>query len=153
MTARDVFITGCMKWINVPYRWGGEDPVDGADCSGFVEECLEMAGLDPSGRQTADAFYRYFKQASKGTIIPKDKHQIFHATESSTGCLVFYGTETKVTHVGLILVGKIMIEAGGGSSSTNSLAAAVAANAFVRLRPYNRRKDIVAIIRPTGLPF
>lgn len=98
-------------------------------------------GLDPAGDQTAQALYDHFKSRSKEG--PKD-----------AGTLVFFGkTDKSITHVGIMLDDQTMIEAGGGGSKTTDANAAASQNAFVRLRPYNRRGDIVAVITPQGLPW
>lgn len=139
MMTKELFINACLSFLNTPYRWGGDDPT-GIDCSGLTQEILAMLGLDPEGDQSADALYRHFLVRGKQGV--KD-----------AGALVFFGRPDKITHVGVLLDSVTMIEAGGGGSRTLNLADAVAQNAFVRLRPYWRRKDVVAIIRPNDLPF
>lgn len=136
---RETFIHAALSFLNIPYIWGGDD-FSGLDCSGLAQELLAILGLDPQGDQTAHALYLHFQKSGIEGVI-------------ETGSLVFYGTKEKVTHVGLILDGDIMIEAGGGGSRTTDAKAAAQQNAFVRLRPFSRRKDLVAIIQPKGLPW
>lgn len=132
---KELFKQAALKWINVPYKWGGDDGLKGIDCSGLAQELLAMVGADPSGDQTAQALYNYFKNRSEEV---KD-----------TGALVFYGqSPAAITHVAVMLDQETIIEAGGGGSRTNTIEDAAAQNAVVRLRPWNRRKDVVAVLRP-----
>jgi cell wall-associated NlpC family hydrolase len=64
------------------------------------------------------------------------------------GCLVFYGTEQKVTHVALCLDSELMVEAGGGGSTTKTLLDSIRKRAYVRRRRIDRRADIVAYADP-----
>jgi cell wall-associated NlpC family hydrolase len=138
---RELFKFACLQFLNLPYKWGGDDPIKGYDCSGLVQDLYAMIGLDPKGDQTAQALYHYFN--SRCIEGPRQ-----------LGTLTFYGKSTlAITHVGMMLDEMHMIEAGGGGSQTNSLDAAAEANAFVRIRPFNHRKDLVAVITPQGLPW
>lgn len=145
----NLFLNSCVKFLNLPYIWGGDD-FTGYDCSGLVQELLAMIGLDPAGDQTAQALYAHFSKP--------EFHELIYFTPKvekfETGTLIFYGQSlSKITHIGLILDKKTMIEAGGGGSRTTSPESAALANAFVRLRPFDRRKDFVAAIQPKGLPW
>jgi cell wall-associated NlpC family hydrolase len=138
---REIFIQACLQFVKLPYKWGGDDPIKGFDCSGLVQELLAMVGIDPDGDQTAQGLYEYFKDRSKEG--PRD-----------TGSLVFFGKSlTQITHIGMIIEGQMMIEAGGGGSKTNSLEDASAQNAYVRIRPFNRRRDILGVLMPKALPW
>jgi len=132
----DKLISYAMTFIGVPYRWGGDDPMEGYDCSGFVQELLMSVGVDPIGDQTSHMLYRYF--CAKGKKI----------NEIKTGALVFYGSETKITHVALAIDSFRIIEAAGGGSKTKNEKIAARQNAFIRIRPARRRKDLQAIIMP-----
>jgi len=117
----------------------------GYDCSGLVQEILSSVGMDPRGDQTAQALYNYFSQEQNpplrilGTSLKVPK----------PGALVFYGRNNRrISHVAFCIDPKRVVEAGGGNSKTVDLAAAAKQNAYVRQRPYDRRKDIVAIILP-----
>jgi len=63
------------------------------------------------------------------------------------GVLVFYGTE-EATHVGICLNRKYMIEAGGGSSKVDTEKEAADRNAYIRIRPIDRRSDILGFYDP-----
>ena len=147
---REIFIQAALKFLNIPYRWGGDDPMKGLDCSGLVQELLAMLGLDPAGDQSAQALYNHFKNKSRNlgrTLVEVSKY-------NNTGFIVFYGAGIdKITHVAMILDHYTMIEAGGGGSKTINADVASEQNAFIRLRPYDRRPDIVAILEPVALYF
>ena len=131
------FAALCYLWtlLGAPYDWGGEDP-QGFDCSGLAQEFLRSVGMDPPGDQGAQGLYRAIKA-----------HQIFETPHS--GCLLFYGSDvTNITHVAIAWTDELMIEAGGGGSRTTTPAAAHSVSAFVRLRPIDRRKDLVAVCDP-----
>lgn len=124
-----------MRLIGTPYRWGGDDAMDGFDCSGLAIEFLMASGQWAKGQDaTASGLKEYFK--AKGVI----------QTKASFGALVFFGNP--ISHVGIALNDTFMVEAGGGDSKTTSLDAAKVQNAFVRVRPINSRKDVNSIILP-----
>lgn len=126
------------RMVGTPYIWGGDDPIGGLDCSGLAQEVLSSVGLDPDGDQTADGLYRIFKSKQVGS--PDG--------DWPSGALVFFGTASKVTHVGVSIGSGLMLEAGGGGSKTISRDAAINQNAFVRIRPINRLADFVACCDP-----
>jgi cell wall-associated NlpC family hydrolase len=124
-----------LQFVGLPYRWGGDDPMDGFDCSGLVQEVLQAAGIDPPGDQTAHGLYTYFK-----TMGLRSGREL--------GALAFYGSREKITHVGFCLDSRSMLEAGGGGSKTTSLEGAAKQNAYIRIRPIEGRKDLVTCIVP-----
>lgn len=141
VVTRDLFSMICLTFLGLPYKWGGDDTIKGFDCSGLVQELLATIGLDPKGDQTAQALYDYFKNRSNEG--PRD-----------LGTLVFYGRSTsKISHIALMLDDQTIIEAGGGGSRTNTLEDAANQNATIRIRPFNHRSDIVAVLNPRGLPW
>ena len=125
-----------MSFVGLPYRWGGDDPMSGFDCSGLVQEILASVGEDPPGDQTADALFRYF--LNRGTL---DRRR--------AGSLAFFGRlGNGITHVGFMIDSWRMIEAAGGGSTTRTLKDATRQNAYIRIRPLNRRVDLVKVILP-----
>lgn len=125
-----------LTFVGINYKWGGDDPMQGFDCSGFVQELLEAAGIDPLGDQTAQGLYNYFITVS-GT------------TNKELGALAFYGKSTdRITHIAFCLDNKLMIEAGGGGSRTIDIQSAASHNAYIRIRPIDKRKDLVACLMP-----
>lgn len=129
----------CM--VGQPYRWGGDDTVDGFDCSGLAIEILRARGLLPrSGDWSAQALYDVFKAAKAADVT---------TSNGDLGDLAFYGVVLgQITHIGTVIDPGYVLEAGGGGSKTKTKADAAAQNAFVRIRPIRYRADIVAILRP-----
>lgn len=80
-----------------PYVWGGDGPTDGGfDCSGLTAAAYAAAGISlPRTAQT---------QHDAGPLLPADAVPI-------PGDLVFYGTPSRVHHVGLYLGHGLMINA------------------------------------------
>lgn len=125
-----------IRLVGTPYRWGGDDPILGFDCSGLAQELLASVGMDPPGDQSAQNLFDHFKNSNTGRIL-------------ACGALVFYGkSEKEITHVGMLLDSVHIVEAGGGGSGTTTLEAAAKQNAFVRIRRFDHRKDVVAIFMP-----
>jgi len=74
------------RFIGIPYRWGGDNVVDGMDCSGFVRAVYNLCGVN----------------------IPRTSAEQFRTGESvnvgdlADGDLVFFGSSAdKVSHVGI----------------------------------------------------
>jgi len=124
-------------FVGLPYIWGGDDPVVGFDCSGLAQEFLAAAGKDFPGDQNAQALYDLGKKAGWAPGV------------RGCGALCFYGSSlTHITHVAMMFDESVVVEAGGGGSKTTSAAAAAAQNAYIRMRPHDRRADLVAILMP-----
>jgi len=132
---KDILILYALQFVGLPYRWGGDDPILGYDCSGMLQEILAAAGIAPPGDQTANGLYNHFK-----------KHHA--STERKAGALIFYGDGKRVSHCGFFVSDNHVIEAGSGNSQTTSPAMAARQNAYVRMRPYNVRKGIMGIFFP-----
>lgn len=127
-----------MKFIGIPYLWGGATPMGGFDCSGFVQWVLQSVGADPKGDQTARALY--------DTLLVQGGVPL---TTPKAGALVFYGTtKLAISHVSLCLSEYQIIEAGGGNATTTNVQRAIEQEACVRVRPFTHRKDVVAIVLP-----
>lgn len=119
----------------IPYYYGGSSPLMGLDCSGLVVEFLQAAGKMKHGDDaTAQGlFHRYY--VHKNTDTPK------------FGDLAFFGkTIDSISHVGICLNERLMIEAGGGTSGTKSLESAIQQNAFIKIRPIQYRKDFLCVV-------
>lgn len=131
MHNRVILYDYAMKFVGLPYRWGGDDPVAGFDCSGLVIELLQAVGVLP----------KWFDTTADGLM----KHEkIAPLRDPKFGALVFFGRKSRATHVGFCLNSHLMIEAGGGGSKTNTEDDAIKQNAYVRIRPIKSRSDIVA---------
>ena len=135
----ELLIQYALQFIGRPYRWGGDDPMAGFDCSGFVQELLASVGEDPPGDQTAQSLYDHFRVEQRG-----------QGGRLDTGTLLFFGKSvTEISHVAMSIDNGVrMIEAGGGGSKTVNEAEAIKANAYIRVRAIKNRKDLVAAIRP-----
>lgn len=136
MNTRDLIEAYAMAHVLRPYRWGGDDPLAGFDCSGLVLELLKAAGVVAGPTDmTAQALHDCFE-------IGKCFSPVF-------GTLLFFGvSDQKIDHVTMAMNPTHMIEAGGGGSTTRTLADAVAQNAYVRIRPIARRGKPVAMLDP-----
>ena len=74
------------RFVGIPYRWGGENVVDGMDCSGFVRAVYNLCGLSIP-RTSRD-------QYKAGESVAKEGLQ--------DGDLVFFGSsEDAINHVGI----------------------------------------------------
>lgn len=129
---KDCVIDLGMRFIGVPYLWGGNTPMSGFDCSGLIVELLASVGIiGDRDDHTAQSLYNKFKDLTLDT--------------PERGCLVFFGKSvSEITHVGLMLSNSLMLESGPGSSSVNSLDSAIKQKSYVRVRPFSRRSDVVA---------
>jgi cell wall-associated NlpC family hydrolase len=127
-----------MKFCGLPYRWGGNDAIDGFDCSGLCIELLQAAGVYPRGLDSSAAGLFAFFQSG---IVP----------QPTFGTLAFFGSNTGsgISHVGFCLNETHMLEAGGGTSKTTSKEAAAQQNAYIRIRPLKSRTDLVGLRHPS----
>jgi len=74
------------RFVGIPYRWGGENVVDGMDCSGFVRAVYNLCGLSIP-RNSRD-------QYKAGDPVLKD--------DLRDGDLVFFGSSAdSINHVGI----------------------------------------------------
>jgi len=39
-------VAAAQQYLGVPYRWGGDDPATGLDCSGLVQQVFDDLGVD-----------------------------------------------------------------------------------------------------------
>jgi len=121
------------RFIGLPYKWGGDDPMEGFDCSGLAIEMLKSVGhLTNNEDTTADGLMRMFPRVDTPIV----------------GCLVFFGKPGKATHVGICLNSLEMLEAGGGGPGTVDVKEAMKSNAFIRMRPIKSRKDFICFCDP-----
>lgn len=136
VTPLEIMQAYAWKLMGLPYLWGGDDTIYGFDCSGVTQEILAAVGEDPPGDQTAQSLYDHFKSHCRFNVV-------------QLGSLAFYGsTLQRVSHVGFLISDVCMVEAGGGDHTTTALEIAASQNAFVKPRPYKRRKDLLVVLRP-----
>jgi cell wall-associated NlpC family hydrolase len=93
--AAAVAVTFACEQLGKPYVWGGNGN-PGFDCSGLTHAAYAAAGLDiPRTAQT---------QYNTGPLLPA-------GTPLQPGDLIFFGTPSKIHHVGISLGGPRMIHA------------------------------------------
>lgn len=119
-------------YIGTPYKWGGNNPLEGFDCSGLVCELLRAQGKIDKTDYSAAALYDLTKKKQT------DKY--------TRGCLAFYGKNlAAITHVAYLINSDTVVEAGGGNSETVTFEVAAMRGACVRIRPLKYRKDLLAV--------
>ncbi len=74
------------RFIGIPYRWGGDNVVEGMDCSGFVRAVYNLCGISIP-RTSAEQF-------RTGEMVARE--------DLKDGDLVFFGSSSdKINHVGI----------------------------------------------------
>jgi cell wall-associated NlpC family hydrolase len=125
----------------LPYRWGGDDTIEGFDCSGMVIEILKSVGILPRSGPVTDwtAHGLWDRFAGK----EREKPQL--------GCLAFYWNngKTKIVHIEFCLDSKHTMGASGGGYKTTSFEAASRSNAFIKVRPI-RKDRLAGYLNPFG---
>ena len=129
MTRREFALTVAERLLFQPYLWGGDDPLAGFDCSGFVIEVLKSVGILPrEGDWTAEGLSNLFLARKVSKLNP--------------GTLVFWpksADPNAAGHVEMVyaVVGNVVhtIGASGGGSKTDSLQDAIKHDAYVKIRP------------------
>jgi len=131
----DSLVDYAMRFVGTPYIYGGSHPCSGLDCSGFVQHLMRAVGSAPKGDLTAQMLMDYY---------------ILNGKESGPqkGALAFYGNGERVSHISFFINDLFILEAGGGDSTTTDIQRAIAKEAFIRMRPYDHRKDLLKIIMP-----
>lgn len=119
------------SFIGIRYRWGGNNPISGFDCSGLCCEILKAFGI------------LQYSQDLSAQDLAAFCLKAYGAGEIKEGSILFFGKEKQVTHVGIAIDGKFMIESGGGDSTVVNQEMADIKNAFVRIRPISMMKGFV----------
>lgn len=124
--------------LNVPYIWGGNNPLQGLDCSGFVCWVLKRFGLlEPQDDLNAQQIYNRFARGA-GVQVPIEP-----------GSILWFGEgKEHITHIAIAISLHRMIESGGGNASTQNLTYATLHGAMVRRSMITRRNDLVASYLP-----
>ena len=136
MKKRYIAETVALSFLGKPYYWGGDDPVRGFDCSGYVIEILKSVGLLPRhGDWTAAGLMAMFKNQS--------------VADAGEGRLVFWeNSEGRIIHVEFCLNGELSIGASGGGSKTITEQAAIDSNAYIKIRPIYSRPRVAGFVDP-----
>jgi len=139
MFGQNVLYDYAMKLVGTPYKWGGDDPMSGLDCSGLCLELMQSVGVLPHN-QDLNSQGMYTRMTIDGCPVRE---------KAKFGSLIFFGKDaTKISHVAFCLNDQLMIEAGGGTSRTRHINDAIRDNAYVRVRPIATRSDRVAVVMP-----
>ena len=121
---REKIVRTAGRYVGVPYRWGGESPRTGFDCSGLTMVVYRLNGLDlpRSSRQ----------QWKVGRRIDRSRLQ--------KGDLVFFATRggNRVSHVGIYTGGNNFLHAPGSGRRirTSSLSSKYYRTRYVGARSY-----------------
>lgn len=126
MTEIEIVLELAMKWVGKPYTWGGDDPMESFDCSGFMIELYKSVGKLPRGGDwTADGLMNFGWPTLLDVYRP--------------GVLAFWGITGRATHVEMIFAvndGVILtVGATGGGRKVKTLDDAIKANAYIKIRP------------------
>lgn len=124
------------SFLHIPYKWGGNCPAEGIDCSGLIICLLKAVGVVAGNfDSTAAGLWSMMTPVAGGNI--------------SFGDLVFFGQNSaSPSHVGFVLTSELMLEAGGGNQLVKTKEDAYRLNACVRVSPLKNRKDLVGFRRP-----
>jgi cell wall-associated NlpC family hydrolase len=137
MDKKSALLQYAFSLVGIPYKWGGSSVLDGLDCSGLCILLLQSVGVLPPG----------FDATAEGL---RGRFPAVGQQAAAFGDLVLFGRDAKhATHVAFYLGDGLMIEAGGGDSTTTSLERAIEQKAYVRLSPVSRRSDCLGYVRPT----
>lgn len=132
-TTRDIACEIAFHFLGQPYLWGGNDPMAGFDCSGFVIEVLQSVGRLPrTGDWTASALSHLWPTTP---VVRR-------------GCLLFWAKNDKIIHVEMVYEKDplLTIGASGGGSKTDSLQDAINHDAYIKIRP--AKQGWVKIVDP-----
>lgn len=120
-----IFREVALSHLGEPYVWGGDNPLEGFDCSGYAIECLKSVGRLPLA----------------GDWRARDLQARFSTTDIvQLGVLVFWGSPAH--HMEVCLNDRVSIGAAGGTSHTTDRAAAIRDDAYIRIRPFRSRGPV-----------
>lgn len=144
-TLREVFMWVSEGLLHTPYRWAGNDPLDGVDCSGFVIEGLKATGYVPRDFDaTADALLQ---------VTFRNVEKVTQERDLRRGMLVFWGQPAHHVEVvwNTFADRTLTIGASGGSSKTRTRADAIGQDAYVKIR--RLAPSWRCAVDPWGSPF
>ena len=95
-TKAEEIVNYAKKFIGNPYRYGGTSLTKGVDCSGFTQQVMKKVGISLQ-RNSAAQYARNGVKVSTNNLQPGD--------------LLFYGYGGRVSHVGIYIGNKKMVNA------------------------------------------
>lgn len=125
-----------MEYVGVPYIYGGNNPMTGLDCSGFVQLVLKKLGIieDNMDRTAQDIYNLLVKKLALNSSVKGD-------------CVLCFGKgPDQISHIAISIDDEWMIEAAPGDASVVTIKDAVARCARVQFNKISRRKDLVACL-------
>ena len=130
----DKVVQEAVKYLGVPYLWGGASPTSGFDCSGLVMYVYAKFGVTLPHKSTYQATY--------GT--PVDKEDLL------PGDLVFF--YTPISHVGMYVGGGLMINAprSGDLVCIEDVYRTAYVTARRMISPYSRVQQTSSLLAYTG---
>lgn len=121
-----IFMRVVDSFLNVPYRWGGDDP-SGIDCSGLAVEGLRACGL-MGANEDLSANGLWHKFANLEVPYP------------TRGALAFWFLPNgKAIHVAICIDDEYCLTADGGGRHIKTTDDAIKHNAFVKILPISHR--------------
>lgn len=144
----EIYYDYLLTFTKIPYKWGGSNPISGLDCSGFAQEAAAVLGIDPAGDQTASELFEAYRKGGE-ICLAKDFVRGAPHRAVKLGAFAFYGSALDhITHITCVLNESLAIGANGGGSKVVDRASADAQDAFIKIRPIDYRKDLLAVVYP-----
>jgi murein DD-endopeptidase len=130
---KEIALEYIKSYIGKPYLWGGDNPMQGFDCSGLALEYLKAMGVvERNIDMTAEGIFNLFQKVDS----------------PERGDLVFYkNKDNKIIHVEIMLNKELSIGASGGGSGTINIDDAIKQDAFVKVRNVFTRQGIAGFAR------
>lgn len=130
---KEIALEYIKSFIGKPYIWGGDNPMQGFDCSGLTLEYLKAMGIV---QRNID-------------MTAQDIFNLFEKTNSpERGDLVFYqNKDGKIIHVEIMLNKEMSIGASGGGSTTINIDEAIKQDAFIKVRNVYTRQGIAGFTK------
>ena len=130
MTKRELVVDALKRHLGLPYKWGGNDPMAGFDCSGLMVDVLQTVGkMASSSDSTAHGLSKKYPETD--ILQP--------------GVMVYWdwNKDGRIDHVEMVALvdedGEVYtVGASGGDSRTTNEQTAISADAYVKMRPLVR---------------